>query len=192
MFPSSLVHGEISRVILHAGQGDAQTVASLSQCCFGLLCWQPAAAGADPQAVQHQPQDTRHRQAFVARGAVNGQLHHVATFESCRSLNSSCQTHQLMSCCPSCDTDVDGQALALPILFFLFSISSFIVALTGFVFSTSTMLNLVAGSQLGVYCTYLSTCVMGIGFFFSLSFLNLFLCSISSHEVSVSFVSHFL
>lgn len=41
------------------GESDAQTAASFPQRHLCLLCWQPAAVGTDPQAVQHKAQTSR-------------------------------------------------------------------------------------------------------------------------------------
>lgn len=52
------------------GESDAQTASPFPQCNLSLLCWQPAAIGTDPQAVQHKAQTPRRRQAILVRGAV--------------------------------------------------------------------------------------------------------------------------
>lgn len=52
------------------GEGDAQAAPPLPQRHFGLLCWQPAAVGADAEAVQHKVETPRGRQALLVRGAV--------------------------------------------------------------------------------------------------------------------------
>lgn len=45
--------------VLLPGESDAQTASPFPQCDLCLLCWKPAAAGADPQAVQHKAQTSR-------------------------------------------------------------------------------------------------------------------------------------
>lgn len=52
------------------GESDAQTASPFPQRNLSLLCWQPAATGTDPQAVQHKAQTSRSRQAILVRGAV--------------------------------------------------------------------------------------------------------------------------
>lgn len=41
------------------GESDAQTASPFPQRNLSLLCWQPAAVGTDPQAVQHKAQTSR-------------------------------------------------------------------------------------------------------------------------------------
>ena len=50
---------------LPAGESDAQTAAPLPQRHLRLLCWQPAAAGADSGPVQRQAK-ARSRQTLLA------------------------------------------------------------------------------------------------------------------------------
>lgn len=52
------------------GEGDAQAAPPLPQRHFSLLCWQPAAVGADAEAVQHKVETPGGRQALLVRGAV--------------------------------------------------------------------------------------------------------------------------
>ncbi|XP_030329322.2 arfaptin-2 isoform X3 [Strigops habroptila] len=53
------------------GEGDAQAAPALPQRHLRVLRGQPAAAGADAQAVQHQAQAAGRREAVVAGGAVS-------------------------------------------------------------------------------------------------------------------------
>lgn len=58
------------RLCVSQGEGDAQAAPPLPQRHFGLLCWQPAAVGADAEAVQHKAETPRGRQTLLVRGAV--------------------------------------------------------------------------------------------------------------------------
>lgn len=61
------------------GEGDAQAAPPLPQRHFGLLCWQPAAVGADAEAVQHKVETPGGWQALLVRGAVRRSSAPLAT-----------------------------------------------------------------------------------------------------------------
>lgn len=55
-----------------SGKGDAQAAPALPQRHLRLLCRQPAAAGANTEAVQHKAEAPGGRQALLVRGAMRG------------------------------------------------------------------------------------------------------------------------